>query len=69
MQFDNDEPVVVAYTNEDTLPERNHLDIKLPNNSQSKIEFFDRKTGKKFILFARPKTIKTIPINEDNRLG
>jgi hypothetical protein len=69
-KFDDDEPLVIAYTNENTLPERNNLDIKLPNNSQSKIEFVDKTTGKKFTLFARPKTIKTIhSVNEGNRFS
>lgn len=51
-QFDDDEPIVFATSNQS---KDSYIQFKLTNTNNSNIDFFDKNKTKKFKLFAREK--------------
>lgn len=55
IQFDNDEPKVFASSEVDSAT--HEVSFKIPNTSESHVTFTDPTSGKRFSIYARPKTV------------
>jgi hypothetical protein len=63
-QFDEDEPQVFAWTNEDMDDESPTITFTIDNTEGAYISFKDKKTGKLFKLFARELSEEGIQLRE-----
>lgn len=66
-QFDNDEPHVFAWTNEDMENEEPQIQFTISNNEHSNITF-THPTGKVFKIFAREMTEKGRELQQKQKL-